>query len=52
MPNYISYKGQFYCHECKEEVGFARLYEETFDLTWMCKSKHLSKVAMKKKGYR
>lgn len=41
-----SFVGKFPCHTCKEEVETLRLWKETYDLTWMCSKKHISKVQM------
>lgn len=51
MAKYSIYHGEFACHTCKEKVLSLRAYEETGDLTWMCSSKHISKVSLRKKGY-
>lgn len=54
MANYTVYNGKFPCHTCKEEVRTMRVYAETKEATWMCPSKHLSKVSFgkrKKKDY-
>lgn len=49
MASYTIYRGQFICQTCKEEVGTLRCYAETKEVTWMCKSKHLSKVSFAKR---
>lgn len=49
MASYTVYRGSFLCHTCKEEVGTLRLYAETYEVTWMCRDKHLSRVILKKK---
>jgi len=54
MASYTVYEGQFPCHTCKEVVRTLRCYGDTQEVTWMCKSKHLSKVSFarrKKKDY-
>lgn len=51
MHKYSKYSGKFICQECKEEVLESRFYVKTFDLTWMCNSKHLSKVNLYARGY-
>jgi hypothetical protein len=40
------YPGQFPCKKCGEEVTSLRFWVETGDATWMCSSKHLSKVKL------
>lgn len=51
MHKYSKYSGNFICHQCKSEVSEARFYKKTYDLTWMCADKHLSKVNLYTKGY-
>jgi hypothetical protein len=51
MPKYSLFPGTFFCHECKGEVNEARFYFQSFDLTWMCSDKHLSKVNLYIRGY-
>lgn len=51
MYKYSKYKGIFACQFCKKEVLEARFYSKTFDLTWMCEDKHLSKVNLYGRGY-
>lgn len=51
MPRYSLYSGTFICQECKKEVSEARFYNKSYDLTWMCNDKHLSKVNLYSKGY-
>ena len=46
MAKYTVYSGKFLCHECKTEVGSARLYAETKEVTWMCPEKHLNSVKL------
>jgi len=43
------YSGKFICHTCKEEVSSLRLWKESFELTWMCSKKHLSKAPIIKR---
>ncbi len=52
-PKFVIFPGKFPCHTCKEEVLSLRLWKETFELTWMCSKKHLSKahIKMTKKDY-
>ena len=40
------YSGKFICKKCNEEVKSLRLWNETGDATWMCESKHVSRVAL------
>lgn len=51
MHRYSRYAGKFICQTCKLEVQEARFYLSSFDLTWMCASKHLSKVNLYGRGY-
>jgi hypothetical protein len=55
MGKYTIYGGKFKCHSCDETVASLRSYPETKELTWMCSSKHLSRVDLntkkKKKDY-
>jgi len=44
MPKFSIYPGKFLCQECKRDVSVARFYNKSYDLTWMCSEKHLSKV--------
>lgn len=43
---FSTYPGKFPCKKCGEEVTSLRLWTETGDATWMCSSKHMSKVAL------
>ena len=49
MGKYTVYHGEFPCHTCKEVVVSLRCYSDTKELTWMCKSKHISTVQLIKK---
>lgn len=49
MDRYTIYHGDFVCHECKERVGTMRHYIASKQLTWMCKSRHISKVNLQTK---
>lgn len=49
MSRYSVYTGKFLCQSCKSEVYEARFYNHSYDFTWMCNDKHLSKVNMYKK---
>lgn len=51
MPKYSKYQGIFICQKCSEKVIEARFYRDTYDFTWMCNSKHLSKVNLYGRGY-
>jgi hypothetical protein len=46
VSKYNVYNGKFPCHVCKEEVSSLRMYLDTKELTWMCSSKHMSKVSL------
>jgi hypothetical protein len=51
--NFTVYPGKFPCKTCNEEVLSLRLWTETGMLTWMCATKHVSRVPiiMTKKDY-
>ena len=51
MPRFSVYQGTFVCQKCKKNVSEARFYTQSYDLTWMCSDKHLSKVNLYVKGY-
>ena len=51
MPKFSIYPGKFLCQDCKMEVKEARFYTKSFDLTWLCDNKHLSKVNLYARGY-
>ena len=38
------YPGKFPCKKCGDEVKSLRLWIDSGDATWMCESKHVSKV--------
>lgn len=40
------YTGKFPCKKCNEEVFSLRLWSASGDATWMCSSKHMSKVSL------
>jgi hypothetical protein len=42
--NFTVYAGKFPCKTCNEEVNSIRLWSETAMLTWMCTTKHISRV--------
>ncbi len=46
MSKYSVVEGKFPCHTCKEMVYSLRFYNETKDLTWLCKSGHMSRVSL------
>ena len=46
MSKYSVVDGKFPCHTCKEVVTSLRHYLETKELTWLCKSGHISKVSL------
>ncbi len=43
---FLHIKGQFICQKCKEDVLAGRFWHETGDVTWMCQSKHISRVEL------
>jgi len=45
-PNFKVFTGEFLCQKCKVVVTSLRLWTETGDATWMCPSKHVSKVSL------
>lgn len=49
MAKYSVYAGEFLCHTCKENVKSMRLYPETYEVSWMCSQKHLTRVIIYKK---
>lgn len=51
MPKYSKYEGTFVCQKCSAKVSEARFYRQTYDFTWMCDDKHLSKVNLYGRGY-
>jgi hypothetical protein len=48
---FSTYRGTFLCQGCKAEVHRARFWRDTFDFTWMCECKYVSKVNFYGKGY-
>ena len=40
------FNGLFLCKKCGIEVNVLRLWSESGDATWMCDSKHLSRVSL------
>lgn len=44
VSRYTIYSGKFKCQKCNADVNSSRFYPENKDITWMCNSKHLSKV--------
>lgn len=51
MSKFTVYSGKFTCHKCKSEVDKARFWKDTYDFTWMCSCKYVSKVNLYGKGY-
>ncbi len=51
MTKFSSYDGVFTCQKCEAKVDKARFWKDTFDFTWMCSCKHVSKVNLNGKGY-
>lgn len=51
MSKYSVYNGTFLCQKCGKSVEEARFYNHSYDFTWMCSEKHLSKVSLYRKGY-
>ena len=41
-----TFPGKWPCKKCDEVVTTLRLWLETGDATWMCSSKHISKVSL------
>jgi len=42
--DFTVYSGKFPCKKCNVEVTSLRYWSESGDATWMCESKHISKV--------
>jgi hypothetical protein len=53
MARYTIYQGKLVCQSCGLEVKTMRLYPDTKEVSWMCSSKHLSKLKLikEKKDY-
>ena len=51
MPKYSNYDGKFFCQKCNAEVNKARFWLDTFDFTWLCECKNVSKVNLYGRGY-
>jgi len=49
MGKYTVYTGQFKCQVCDCKVTSLRSYPEEKMLTWMCPSKHMSRVSLSTK---
>jgi hypothetical protein len=49
--SFSNYDGQFACQRCKANVPKARFWKDTYDFTWMCDCKFISKVNLYGKGY-
>lgn len=50
-PKFSSYDGMFTCQKCHGQVTKARFWRDTYDFTWMCECKYVSKVNLFAKGY-
>ena len=50
-PKFGSYEGIFTCQKCSGPVLKARFWRDTYDFTWMCDCKYVSKVNLYGKGY-
>jgi hypothetical protein len=50
-PKFSSYEGKFPCQKCHAEVVKARFWRDTYDFTWMCECKYVSKVNLFGRGY-
>lgn len=46
MGKYTVYSGEFKCQVCGIDVTTLRSYPEEKLLTWMCSSKHMSRVSL------
>lgn len=51
MAKFTLYAGKFTCQKCHAEVEKARFWKDTYDFTWMCDCKFISKVNLYGKGY-
>ncbi len=51
MRKFSLYSGSFACHKCKSIVDKARFWKDTYDFTWMCECKYVSKVNLYGRGY-
>jgi hypothetical protein len=49
---FTTYPGKFPCKTCKEEVSIMRFYKDTGMASWMCSSKHISKIQLCQVGYK
>lgn len=50
-PKFTVYDGVFPCQKCKVDVDKARFWKDTFDFTWMCECRFVSKVNLYGRGY-
>lgn len=50
-PKFSVYNGTFVCQKCRAEVAKARFWKDTYDFTWMCDCKFVSKVNLYARGY-
>ena len=51
MAKFSVYEGIFTCQKCQSTVDKARFWKDTYDFTWMCDCKYVSKVNLYGKGY-
>ena len=51
VVKFSNYKGKFACQKCSAEVNRARFWKDTFDFTWMCECKFVSKVNLYGRGF-
>jgi len=43
---FLPVPGKFICQKCKQGVTAARFWYDSADVTWMCQSKHISRVEL------
>ena len=51
VTKFTNYNGEFICQKCREKVYRARFWRDTFDFTWICDCKFVSKVNIYGRGY-
>ncbi len=51
MAKFSVYNGIFTCHKCGAQVTKARFWRDTYDFTFMCDCKYVSKINLYGKGY-
>ena len=51
MAKFSVYEGIFTCQKCHSAVEKGRFWKDTYDFTWMCDCKYISKVNLYGKGY-